>query len=447
MALGGIYDQIGGGFSRYSTDRFWKVPHFEKMLYDNAQLVSLFSSAFQLTRKPLYKNVILQTLEFIRREMTSPEFPGGGVGIYSSLDADSDGEEGKFYTWSSQEISQILGKDARLISDYFNILPEGNWEKDRNILYRKESNRFFARNNKIEMDDLHKTIARSKLKLMNARSKRTRPALDDKIITAWNSLMITGYVDAYRALNRDEFLKSASNIARFITARMIVKNGQLKRIYSEELPDMDAFLDDYAFTIKAFVSLYGATFNEYWLNMAHSLLNHVLRFFYDPKSGLFFYSSEQNPRLISRKMEITDHVIPASNSAMALNLFHLGHYFQNKSYLEKSVQMLANIKTILSQRSVYHANWASLLCYLVEKPVEIAILGKNWLNLRKKLDRHYLPQVLLLGGNEEGKLPLLQNKLMSGKTVIFICKNHTCQQPVTDIDKALKIILENDKKS
>ena len=446
MALGGIYDQIGGGFSRYSTDKFWKVPHFEKMLYDNAQLVSLYSNAYQLTRKPLYKKVIHQTLDFIQREMTTPEFPGNVTGTYSALDADSDGEEGRFYTWTASEINNILGNDAKLISEYYNILPAGNWEREENILYRNMSDAADAKENNFEPDKMQKTITRSKLKLLEVRSKRTRLKLDDKIITAWNALMINGYLDAYRLFNEDKYLKSALKHAFFITTYIMEKKGRLKRIYKESTSEIDAFLDDYAFTIKAFISLYQATFDENWLWKADLLLTYAKKYFYDGQSGMFYYTSGQDPQLISRKMEITDHVIPASNSTMALNLFHLGIYFKNDEYIEKSRQMLNNVKTNLLGGGIYYANWAILMSYFIEKPIEIAIVGENWLSQRKKLDRYYLPQAIFMGGVEEGKLPFMQNKLKSGKTLIYICRDNTCLSPVSDIDTAMIHIRGNNLK-
>ena len=190
MALGGIYDQVGGGFARYSTDKYWKVPHFEKMLYDNAQMVTLYSRAFQLTKNPLYKKVVYETLEFIERELTSPELLGGGHGFYSSLDADSEGEEGKFYTWTKQEIEKTLGKEAGLIIDYYNVTDHGNWERGKNILFRSKTDQAFAKENKhkLSVEDLQKRVTVARRKLLDARSKKTRPPLDDKILTSWNSL-------------------------------------------------------------------------------------------------------------------------------------------------------------------------------------------------------------------------------------------------------------------
>lgn len=444
MALGGIYDQVGGGFARYSTDKYWKVPHFEKMLYDNAQMVALYSRAFQLTKDPLYKKVVYETLEFIERELTSPELPGGGRGFYSSLDADSEGEEGKFYTWTKQEIEKTLGKEAGLIIDYYNVIDHGNWERGKNILFRSKTDQAFAKENKhkLSVEDLQKRVDAARRKLLDARSKKTRPPLDDKILTSWNALMLIGYVDAYRVFDDNRFLEKALKNANFIEKNMLSKNSRLNRNFKADKSSssINAFLDDYAFTIKAFISLYQATFDETWLFKGENLLKYALQHFYDKKSGMFYYTSDLDPQLIARKMEVTDNVIPASNSVMAKNLYLLGEYFYKEDYIELSKQMLNNVKSTLLRNGTYFANWSILMTYFIEKPLEVAIVGKNCILKRKELDKHYLPNIILMGGKTEGKLPILKKKLVDGQTTIYVCKNKACMFPVTDTEKALEQI-------
>lgn len=441
MAMGGIYDQVGGGFARYSTDVYWKVPHFEKMLYDNAQLVGLYSSAFQLTGDPLYKRVVYETLEFIERELTSSVLPGGGFGFYSSLDADSEGEEGKFYTWTKEEIKGILGDETALISEYYNVTDSGNWEHS-NILYMRKPDEVFAKEKGMGVDGLSARVSAAKKKLLKARSERVRPPLDDKILTAWNALMLMGYVDAYRVFEDDRFLKKALGNADFMVKHLLSGDGRLDRVYKESKgsSSINAFLDDYAFTIGAFISLYQATFDETWLVRAEKLLTYTLAHFYDEGSGMFYYTSDIDPELIARKMETTDNVIPGSNSVMAVNLYLLGEYFYNESYIKKSRQMVNNVKLSIVRYGSYFANWSILMGYFIDRPYEVAIVGEGSIQMRKEMDKHYLPNVIFMGGNVEGKLPLLKDKSVKGQTTIYVCKDKACRMPVTDTESALKQI-------
>jgi hypothetical protein len=437
MVMGGIYDQLGGGFARYSTDAHWKVPHFEKMLYDNAQLVSLYSHAYQATKKNLYKKTVYETLAFVERELTSPEINGSGCGFYSSLDADSEGEEGKFYTWTKNEIQQILGTDAPLIIDYYNITDEGNWEKGRNILHRSKLDETFASTKKMSPGQLEERIENAKQKLLAARSKRVRPALDDKILTAWNALMLTGYLDAYRAFGEERFLEQALKNAGFIMANMMTTHGSLYRNYKNGNAAINAFLDDYAFTIEAFIALYRATFVKQWLSLAVELTEYTLAHFYQKKGGLFYYTSDQDPGLIARKIEITDNVIPSSNSRMALNLYLLGEYFYLDDYILKARQMLNLIHPSLVNGGSYYANWDLLLTYFLFPPYEVAMVGKDWQEKQKELESHFLPNMILIGGKTEGNLPFLKGKAPGEKTLIYVCRNKKCLMPVTQVNDAL----------
>ncbi|MCP4551453.1 MAG: thioredoxin domain-containing protein, partial [Bacteroidetes bacterium] len=269
MADGGIYDQIGGGFARYSTDAIWKVPHFEKMLYDNAQLVSLYSTAFQLNKNPNYKLIVKETLAFIQRELTSEE-----GGFYSSLDADSEGVEGKFYVWTMSEIRNVLGDQADLIIDYYNITEKGNWENGANILLKSSKDSRISSKHKISKSELELRVADAKGKLLAARAKRIRPGLDDKILTSWNALMLKAYVDAYRVFGVEDYLDAALKNAEFIMSKVKSTNHRLHRNYKNGESSINAFLDDYTFTISAFISLYQATFDEKWLTVAQDLTNY-----------------------------------------------------------------------------------------------------------------------------------------------------------------------------
>ncbi|MDA3907361.1 MAG: thioredoxin domain-containing protein [Bacteroidales bacterium] len=433
MADGGIYDQIGGGFSRYSTDAKWKVPHFEKMLYDNSQLVSLYSSAYQLTKNPEYKIIVKETLEFIKRELTSKE----GV-FYSSLDADSEGVEGKYYVWNKSELNEILGKNAPLIIDYYNVTESGNWENNQNILYKTVSDKKIAEQNKISEVELKKRVLDAKKTLLKEREKRIRPRLDDKILTSWNAIMLKAYVDAYRIFDKNEYLEIALRTAEFINTKIKTKDNRLHRNYKNDKGSINAFLDDYAFTIEAFISLYQATFDVKWLEEAAQLMEYVLVHFYDNKSGMFYYTSDLDPSLIARKMEIADNVIPSSNSVMAKNLFILGQYFYKDAYIDKSRTMLNNVKQNALQGGAYYANWDILMSWFVSSPFEIAIVGNDFADKRREFDQHFLPNVILSGGKNEGKLSLLEGKLIKNQTIIYVCQNKACQLPVNDVKDALK---------
>lgn len=445
MASGGIYDQIGGGFARYSTDKYWKVPHFEKMLYDNAQLVSLYSKAFQVTRKLLYKQVVYETLDFVSRELTAPEFSDGEIAFYSSLDADTEGKEGQFYTWTKKEIQDTLGDRSQLISDFYNLDPQGNWEAGKNILYRNKTLQHLAEEYNISVGTLKKYIAEAREKLKNVRGRRTRPALDDKILASWNALMLSGYLDAYRVFDEENFLITALKNATFVKKNLITQNGRMDRNFNKNKnkSPITGMLDDYAFTIQAFISLYQSTFEEKWLFLAERLLIYTLNHFFDKKQGMFFYTSDKNLPLMTPKIEINDNVMPSSNSVMAKNLYFLGVYFYKNEYIRISKQMLNNLKSNLLQHSTYFANWAILMTHFIQKPIEVAIIGNDCIRKRKELDQHYLPFIILLGGNNEGKLPLLKNKYRQDQTLIYVCKNKTCLLPVSETKAALKLIGEN----
>ncbi len=436
MAEGGIFDHIGGGFARYSTDALWRVPHFEKMLYDNAQLVSLYSIAYQLTKDPLYKNIVYWTLDFVHREMTSKD-----GGFYSSLDADSEGEEGKYYIWTEEELRHILGKDATLVIDYYNVTHKGNWENGNNILYRTEPDKKIAAKYNITENELCTRITVAKRKLFDVRSKRVHPLKDDKILTTWNALMLKGYTDAYRVFGEKKYLDSALKNADFILQKMKSNDGKLERNYSNGKASVNAFLDDYAFTIDAFISLYQTTFNDKWLQEAQNLAEYVLKHFYDPDTGMFYYTSDLDPALIVRKIDIADNVLPSGNSVIAKDLYELGMYFSNDNFIKMSERMVLAIKKDALSGGANYANWDILMAWLIKQPYEVAIVGDNYSTIQKEFNNYYLPNVLLYGGKDENMSSLLENKLIPGQTTIYVCQNKTCELPVTEVEKALLQII------
>ncbi len=380
MAGGGIYDQLGGGFARYSTDAGWKVPHFEKMLYDNAQLVSLYSKAWQVTKEERYQDVVFQTLEFIEREMASPE-----GGFYSSLDADSEGEEGKFYTWQKAEIDSILAdeRQSAIFCGFYQVKEEGNWER-HNVLYRSENVEKILTEYKLTLSELNQILGHARRKLFEARARRPRPGLDDKALTAWNALMLQGYLDAYRAFGEPAFLARALKNGQFLADNMMKEGYRLCRNYKGGQASINAFLDDYAFAIHAFLSLYETTFGEQWLHRAEGLAQYALAHFRDEESGFFYYTSKLDPPLIARRMETEDNVIPASNSAMARALHRLGTLLYKKEYLEISARMLQSMAGRFTATAQPHffSNWCALYAGLAFPYYEIAIVGPGFQKLR-----------------------------------------------------------------
>lgn len=432
MALGGIYDQLGGGFARYATDQRWRIPHFEKMLYDNAQLISLYSQTYKITHNPLYAKVIRQTLEFIQREMTGPE-----GGFYSSINADSQGEEGKFYVWIKHEIDSLLDeKTAVILESYYQVTANGNWEDGNNILYRNENDATFAEAHHLSENELRSLLQKADKILFDARAKRIHPSIDDKVLTSWNALMISGYLDAYHALGDKKYLDAALKCANFLEKEMLQKDGSLFRNYLNHKADITGMLDDYAFFAEACINLYQTTFNIHWLNVAKELSDYALKHFYNPQNGLFYYTSDEASHLIARNQEIEDNVLPSSNSVMANVLYRIGIYFDNASYIDKSKEMLSQVIKAIPSGVPYFSNWAKLLGIMQKGIYEVAIMGNNATEKNNAMQQHYLPDALFMGGEKEN-LPLLQDKLMKGKTTIYVCENKVCKLPVTEVKEVL----------
>ena len=435
MAQGGIYDHLQGGFARYSTDANWHVPHFEKMLYDNAQLVTLYAQAFQLTKNPLYKKTVYETLDFVKQELTSAD-----GAFYASLDADSEGVEGKFYVWTKEEVDNVLGDDAAIFSAYYNIIADGNWEHGNSILLRNETDEAIAEAFTISVDELKSKIDAAKAKLMQVRNTRIKPGLDDKILSSWNALMINGYTKAYRVFGEEEFLATAITNANFLLKKTIAANGEMTRNYKNGKASINALLDDYAFTIAAFIELYQSTFDEQWLTEADKLTVYTLEHFFDNESKMFFYTHKQYADLIARKMELSDNVIPSSNSEMAKNLFLLGHFLNRDEYTSMAKQMLINVEADVQRNIYFYANWGMLQALFTGPLYEVAIMGDDFKNKRQQFDEHYLPNVILLGGNADSKLVLLENKMLDGQTMIYVCRDKSCELPVMEVGNALRQI-------
>jgi len=433
MAWGGIYDQAHGGFARYSVDGEWLAPHFEKMLYDNGQLVSLYSEAFQITQDELFREVVYDTIEFVRLELTNDE-----GGFYSSLDADSEGEEGRFYVFTKDELREILGDEEPLFSDYYNCTALGNWEHGRNILHRRETDEAFATAHELAPGVVPELVAGWKQKIMAVRAKRVRPALDDKVLTGWNALMLQGLTDAYRAFGEPEFLVMAEHNARFIEANL--RDGiRLYRTCKNGRASISGFLEDYALVIQAYISLYEVSFVEKWLHEAEKLTEYVLNNFFDPIENQFFYTDSSAEPLIVRKKELFDNVIPASNSVMAHNLRRLGRHLEKAQYVDLAAAMLAQVRHLVVKEPQHLTNWAALYAALLRPGAEVAIIGLDAEAFREELNRQFLFDAVVTGTEEASELPLLAlHKFETdGRTAVHICRNQACLAPVFSVSEAL----------
>ena len=431
ISMGGIYDQIGGGFSRYSVDRYWFAPHFEKMLYDNAQLLSLYSEAYSITKDDVFKDVVYETFQWLDREMTHPD-----GGFYSALDADSEGIEGKFYTWTKAELLEKLGDHEALISSYYGIKDQGNWEHARNILMRNKGDQEFLEEHSLAAGDWKAILQKSKTILLEDREGRIRPGLDDKMITAWNAMMVSGLIDAYRVFNDEIFLDSALKNVHFLE-KELMEGNKIYRSYKNKRSTTVGFLDDYAFYIQALIKLYQVTFDEQWIHRASALMKHTIEQFFDPQDGFFFYTSSQGERLISRKKEIFDNVIPSSNAVMAQNLNYLSIFFDRDDWGKTAKAMAESLSHIIKSEPTYMSHWAIVFTEIKKGLAEIALIGKKIKTLRSEFQQQYFPFSIIQGTEDKSDLPLLKDKVsINGKPTIYVCYNKTCKLPVHTLEEA-----------
>ena len=443
MAYGGIYDQIGGGFSRYSVDIKWHVPHFEKMLYDNGQLVSLYAEAYQATKNELYKKTVYQTLEFIERELSTTE-----GAFYSSLDADSINEEGNleegaFYVWKSLELQAILKEDYQLFADYYNINHYGYWEHENYVLIRNKSDKEIAEKHDISISELEKKVDQWNKTLLEKRDKKERPRLDDKSLTSWNALMLKGYINAYTVFNEPHFLEVAIKNAKFIYSKQLQEGGNLNHSYKNGKSTINGYLEDYATVIDAYIMLYEATLNETWLTTAKQLTDYTFDHFFDTEKYMFYFTSDEDTNLITRKMEIEDNVIPSSNSIMANNLFKLSHYYSNNYYLKVSKQMLSNLKERTQQYGSGYSNWLQLMCNFSGEYYEIAVSGNQALEKLSEINEHYIPNKLIAGSITESTIPLMEGRYTENETYIYVCVDGACKLPEKNTKKTINSLKIN----
>lgn len=439
MAYGGIFDTVGGGFSRYAVDLKWHVPHFEKMLYDNAQLVSLYAHAFKRTHNPLYREVIEKTLQFVQDEWLTPE----GY-FYSALDADSlnfDGhlEEGAFYVWTKDELLSLLGTDYELFSTLFNINDFGAWENGTFVLIQSESIEQIAKQHQFDPIFLQNKKRDWEQLLFKARAVRSKPRLDDKCLTSWNALMLKGFVDAYKAVQTEEYLEIAKRNANFIVSQLWSADGNLWHAYKNQKTTINGFLEDYAAVIEAFIALYQVTFDAKWLQYSKNFTDYCLDHFYDENNSFFNFKSDLDQPLIVSNIEIEDNVIPASNSIMAKNLQHLSIYFDQPYYDDLAKKMIQKIVPTIDYPSAF-SNWLDATLHYESKSPSLAICGHNALELAKAINLKYYPNLLVAATKTESQLPFLRGRYSNNQTLFYLCTHKACLPPTTSLDEILKEI-------
>ncbi len=436
MAAGGIYDHVGGGFARYSTDERWLVPHFEKMLYDNALLARVYVEAFQITGEPNYRRVACETLDYILSEMTSPE-----GGFYSATDADSEGVEGKFFVWSPEEIRAAVqtDEDARRFCAYYDVTPAGNWEH-QNVLHTPKPIEAVAKELGITVDELQETIARVKPMVYAARAKRVPPGLDDKVITAWNGMMICAMAEAGRVFDMSRYRDAAQRASDFLLGRLSKPDGRLLRTYRAGTAHLDAYLEDYAYFAEGLIETYEAGGDERYVLAAVRLSERMLADFADDKHGGFFTTASGHESLIMRSREGPDGATPSGNAVAASVLARLSYHFDRDDFRQSAT---AAVRAYGRQIARYPRAFAKSLLVvdlLISGPVEIALIGSpndsGTASLRAAVGRFYLPNRMLahrIPSHTETTHPLLQGKtLVGGKAALYVCRNFACRQPITD---------------
>lgn len=440
MIFGGIYDQLGGGFARYSTDEKWLAPHFEKMLYDNALFISALSEAYQLTKSKLYADAIRQTMEFVKRELWD-----GEGGFYSALDADSEGVEGKFYTWSKQEIDNILLEDSKLFCTYYDITEEGNWEHTNILWVTQPLHEFVAelnageKNIETRLESYQEFLEKCRQKLLSERSTRIRPGLDDKILLSWNALMNTACSKAYAAIGDVSFRETAMQNMQFLEAKFKdVSSGEWFHTYKNGDAKYTAFLEDYAYLVQAYIHLQEITGNQEYLVKAKDITVFLEENFAEEASGYFFFTHKKQTDVIVRKKELYDGAIPSGNAIMALNLHYLSVVFDRTDWFELAQKMIAGLEDAITKYPTSFGVWASGFLQLIVGSNEIAVLGENAFKSLPAILEQYIPnRILQTSSKANEQFPLLAEKGNLSELEIYVCKNYSCQAPVSTVTEMM----------
>ena len=432
MARGGLYDQLGGGFHRYSTDAVWIVPHFEKMLYDNAQLARVYLHAWQITRADFYRRIAEQTLDYVVREMTHP-----AGGFYSTQDADSEGHEGKFFVWTPDEIRAVLGADAPLFIDAYGVTEHGNFE-GKNILFAARDVDVLAAMRKISAAEVKAQLATARQKLFDAREQRVKPARDEKVLTGWNGLMLAAFAEAARVLRRDDYRAVAERNAAFQLRALRGADGRLHRSWKDGAVRLNGYLEDYANLAAGLLALYETTFDARWFVAARELADAMLAHFADPRGG-FFDTSDDHETLVTRPKDVQDNAVPSGNAMVTMVLLQLGAFTGDVRYADAADRALRGVQRALAAAPLGFAQWLCALDFAMGQPKEIAIIGEGAgaQALIDVVEREYRPNQVIAAARraDESPIPLLQGRAqINGRATAYVCRNFACQIPVNDPD-------------
>ena len=434
MANGGIFDQIGGGFSRYSTDAKWLVPHFEKMLYDNALISVNYAEAYQITKDPFYLEILQKTLDFVLREMTSSE-----NGFYSAYDADSEGVEGKYYVWKKSEIEEILGHDADIFCLYYDVTDGGNWEGN-NILCNNLNISTVAFNFGISESEVIKKINFCSEKLLKVRSARVSPGLDDKVLVSWNSLMITAFAKGYRVTDNIRYLNAAKDCISFIENNLIV-NGKLLRTYKNGVAKIDGYLEDYSYFANALLDVFEIEPNEKYLKLSLKLGHHLVNHFWDSENNSFFMTSDDHEKLIIRPKSNYDLSLPSGNSVSAFVMLRLYHLSHEQIFLDITRKIMESQSQMAAENPFGFGHLLNTILMYMQKPVEITLINPENSEIYNFLRLDYLPNSIFITIQNASQLdnlskyPFFAGKLFENKTSVFVCKNFTCSLPLHTLDE------------
>lgn len=432
--MGGIYDPIRGGFARYSVDGEWFAPHFEKMLYDNGQLLELYAKAWQVSKDSFFLEKTTETINWLKSEMLEDE-----GGFHAAQDADSEGVEGKFYTWTFAELQNLVPTAMPWITKLYNLKPTGNWEDGVNILFQTESYADIASQFGMSEQELMTQLKIVKSTLLETRSKRIYPGKDDKILSGWNGMMSAGLIQSFYATGKQDILDLAIRNLQFIKEKMIIE-GVLQRSYKNGKAYTPAFLEDYGAVIRASLMAFEATGQIKWLDFSEQLMDFCLLEFFDPSDGYFFFNNPKAEKLIANKKELFDNVIPASNSVMARNLHRLSLFTYKEKYGELATNMLGGMKELILKDPGFLCNWAQLYLEKLVPTAEIAIVGKDAKIKALAIQQAYFPN-LILGFKEDTNktIPYLEDKTPDGEgnSLIYVCFDRTCQKPVTSLEEVI----------
>jgi uncharacterized protein len=470
MIRGGIHDQLGGGFARYSTDQRWQVPHFEKMLYDNALLTQLYAELYQISRNKSYLETAEKTLDYVIREMTSPN-----GGFYSAQDADSEGEEGKFYTWSKQEIISSLDdekKNADIFCEYYGVTEGGNFE-GKNILHITKSTGEIARKYGQTPEGIEQVLQHISKRLFTIREKRTKPGRDDKILTSWNGLMISAFSKVYRITNNPTYLSHATKGIEFIENKIGTSDGRLRRTFKDGVSKLNAYLDDYAFYINALLDVFEVDTNPRYIEKAILYADSMIRHFWDEKQGNFFFTSDDHEQLIVRTKSLYDLAIPSGNSMAASTLLRLYHITRNSNYLLKAEQIMSAGAKAAAENPFGFGQLLNAIYLYIRKPIEITIIGTNMKKpkdleqMSDWLGRQFIPNSIIALVKDRSQLDGLNKyPFFDGKKVenniqtkrisadngplyaehAFVCKNFSCSLPIHSLEQLQKYLgKDNDR--